>query len=116
MNKNPFLKRLIKDKKKDIIHSSAYAKAQNTGIGSSSVESFQKRREIDRHRTIVRRYNESKIVTDANANKPKPRIYKPDNEKPDTSSKKPTASSRKMITLSTRHNNPPIRRNPGISR
>ena len=63
---NPFLRRLIKEDKKDILHSSTYAKAQNKdGIGVDSVESFTKRREIDRNRTIIRGYDDSKIESES---------------------------------------------------
>ena len=60
---NPFLKRLMKDEKEDIVHSSTYAQAQNDGgIGAASSESFEKRRKIDMERTQVRRYGESKVA------------------------------------------------------
>ena len=60
---NPFLKRLMKENKGDVIHSSAYAQAQNVGgIGAASAESFEKRRKIDAKRTQVRRYGESKVA------------------------------------------------------
>ena len=63
--KNPFLKRLMKDTKETVVHSSAYAKAQNDGgIGVTSTESFSERMKIDRNRTVVRRYGESRIVND----------------------------------------------------
>ena len=64
--KNPFLHRLMKDDKKDVIHSSAYARAQSGGgMGVDSVESFAARRAVDAKREAVRRYNESKIVGEA---------------------------------------------------
>ena len=60
---NPFLNRLIKDDKADILHSSAYARAQRSGgMGTDSVESFAERRKIDRNRTVIRGYNDSKIA------------------------------------------------------
>ena len=60
---NPFLKRLMKEEKKDVMHSSAYGQAQNVGgMGVASTESFEKRRKIDMGRTQVRRYGESKVA------------------------------------------------------
>ena len=60
---NPFLNRLMKDDKADILHSSAYARAQSSGgMGADSVESFAERRKIDRNRTVIRGYNDSKIA------------------------------------------------------
>lgn len=60
---NPFVNRLMKDNKEDIIHSSAYARAQRSGMGVDSVESFAERRRIDRNRTVVRRYSDSRIAS-----------------------------------------------------
>ena len=66
MNKNPFLKRLMKETKGDVVHSSAYAEAQNAGgIGTTSTESFAARREIDSNRTVVKGYRDSRVVNDA---------------------------------------------------
>lgn len=60
------LKRIMDEKKEDVIHSSAYAEAQNQGgIGSSSMQSFGQRRAIDQHRSVVRRYSDSKIATES---------------------------------------------------
>lgn len=77
MDKNPFLHRLIKEKKEDVVHSSAYAQAQNAGIGASSTQSFEKRREIDQNRTVVRGYGDSKIVSEAPSNAPRAKTYDP---------------------------------------
>ena len=64
--KNPFLKRLIRESKSEIMHSSGYATAQNsTGMGATSTESFAKRRSIDRNRKMVRGYGSSQIVNEA---------------------------------------------------
>ena len=66
MDRNPFLKRLMKDTKSDVVHSSAYAKAQNAGgIGSASVQSFAERQAIESNRTIVKGYKDSRVVNDA---------------------------------------------------
>ena len=64
-NINPLLHRLIKEKKEDVVHTSAYAEAQNkSGIGSASVQSFTERRRIDLNRSSVGRYKDSEIVKD----------------------------------------------------
>ncbi len=62
----PLLNRLMKEKKGDVVHSSAYAKAQNQGgIGSSSMQSFEQRKIIEQNRSIVRKYGDSKIANEA---------------------------------------------------
>ena len=62
----PLLKRIMKEKKEDVIHSSAYAEAQNQGgIGSSSMQTFEQRKAIDQNRSMVRKYSDSKIATEA---------------------------------------------------
>ena len=97
---NPFLKRLMKDKKEDVVHSSAYAKVQNSnGIGVASVETFSGRLAIEQNRQVVRGYGDSKIVNEARGNAPRAKKYEP----PETS-----GPERRAI--------PPIRKNPGISR
>ena len=66
MEKNPFLHRLMKDKKDDIVHSSAYAEAQNSeGIGAASVQSFEDRKKIEANRTTIQGYRDSRLVNDA---------------------------------------------------
>lgn len=60
------LKRLMKEKKEDVVHSSAYAEAQNQGgIGSVSTQTFNQRREIDQRRSVIRKYSDSKVATEA---------------------------------------------------
>ena len=60
------LKRIMKEKKEDVVHSSAYAEAQNQGgIGSVSTQTFNQRREIDRNRSVIRKYSDSKVATEA---------------------------------------------------
>ena len=96
MDKNPFLERLMKDKTEDVAHSSAYAQAQNKGnIGVASTESFAKRRAIDRNRMAVRRYGESKVVTETGSGVITAKKFEAEPHTPAT---------------------PPARRNPGISR
>ena len=79
---NPFLKRLMKDKKEDVAHSSAYGKVQNArGIGVASTESFATRRAMNRNRTMVRRYDESKVVTEVGDGVPKAMKYDAEQDK-----------------------------------
>ena len=59
------LKRLMKEKKEDVVHSSAYAEAQNQGgIGAVSAQSFNQRRNIDQNRSVIRKYGDSKVVAE----------------------------------------------------
>ena len=62
--KNPILKYVMKDdKKEDIFHSSAYGVSQNgQGIGVSSTESFETRQKIDNNRHFVQGYKDSGMV------------------------------------------------------
>ena len=63
--KNPFLKRLMKDTKSDVIHSSSYASAQNAGnIGAASTETFAQRKDIKQNRQMVNNYGTSRLVND----------------------------------------------------
>lgn len=72
IQKNPFLKYMMKDKKEDVFHSSAYAKAQNGGnIGSASTESYQVRVNVNQARTKVKGYRDSEIMAGAKMNVPK---------------------------------------------
>ena len=65
MDKNPFLKRLIKDNREDIVHTSAYAKAQNAGgMGTASTQGFGDRMRVEQNRTVVGRYRDSKVVNE----------------------------------------------------
>lgn len=76
MNINPFLKYVMKDKKEDIFHSSAYGKAQNAGgMGTASSVSFSQRMNIDRNRKTVRGYRDSRIVNEARGGFPKAEQY-----------------------------------------
>ena len=73
---NPFLKRLIKEETKDVIHTSAYGEAQNSGkMGTASTSSFLDRLRIDRNRSRVRGYDESKIVNETRENGPEAKKY-----------------------------------------
>ncbi|MCR5700309.1 MAG: hypothetical protein K6G49_02680 [Candidatus Saccharibacteria bacterium] len=69
MEKNPFLARLMKDKSKDVLHSSAYAEAQGAGkMGAASTQSFAERQRVETNRTTVRGYKDSRVVNDALGN------------------------------------------------
>lgn len=83
IQKNPFLKYLIKDEKQDVLHSSGYAKAQNgASMGASSSESFAARVKIDQDRQRVRRYNDSRLVAGARMNAPRAKTYEPPKKEP----------------------------------
>ncbi|MBQ8985020.1 hypothetical protein IJ076_00450 [Candidatus Saccharibacteria bacterium] len=76
IQKNPFLKYMMKDKKEDVFHSSAYAKVQNgAGIGAASTESYRVRVNIDRNRQVVRGYKDSKIINDSKNQIQKAKTY-----------------------------------------
>ena len=76
MEKNPFLKYLIKEKKEDILHTSAYAKVQNgDAFGASSTQSFEERKKVEANRQIVRGYNDSKLMQQARVSAPRAATY-----------------------------------------
>lgn len=80
LQKNPFLKYLIKDEKQDVFHSSGYAKVQSGNtIGAASTESYQVRVNVNQNRTRIRGYNDSRIVTGARMNAPKAKTFAPPN-------------------------------------
>lgn len=62
---NPFLKRLMKDRKEDIIHTSTYAEAQNQGIGSTSSSTFTERQRVEQNRTVVQSYRDAQLVRES---------------------------------------------------
>ena len=75
---NPFSKYVIKDKKKDIVHTSVYGKIQSgDAIGSVSTESFEKRMKMEENRQIVKGYNDSKLVGSTFSNGPRAEKYTP---------------------------------------
>lgn len=65
-NKAALLARMMgRQSKKDFLHSSGYAKIRNgEGMGAVSTESFVRRRAIDRGRSRVRTYGESRLVVE----------------------------------------------------
>ena len=74
--KNPFIKYIMREKKEDIFHSSAYGKAQSAeAMGVASVESFGKRMEIDGNRQVIKRYNDSRIMNGAYVNGQRAKEY-----------------------------------------
>ena len=138
---NPFFRRLSKEDKKDILHSSAYAKAQNSGgIGADSVESFNRRREIDQKRAVIRKYDDSKVAVESGVHSEEARDSEmgksergKDRFKLEKSSVGYGRYSRKMRdtgedakgtakfgfvepSSNRPESGPPARRNPGISR
>ena len=105
---NPFIKYVMKEKKEDIFHSSAYGKAQNgEAIGAASVEGFDERLKIDRNRQIVKGYNDSRVVNGVYANGPKAKKYVPLEEK----GKKEIGGAAKMA--STKSAPKPVTITPG---
>lgn len=57
------LNRLMRDEKKDIVHSSGFAKAQNgDSMGAASGESFKRRQNIEKSRQVIRSYGDSRIA------------------------------------------------------
>ena len=81
MDKNPFLHRLMKEKKEDVVHSSAFSEAQNDGkIGSASTSSFSEKINIEQNRKVVKGYSDSKIVGETWGNKSKAKVYDKDQE------------------------------------
>ena len=76
IQKNPFLKYLVKEQMPDVVHSSVYAKAQNeNGIGAASTESYEVRVKIDKNRQKIRGYRDSGLINDAKMNTSKARAY-----------------------------------------
>ena len=89
MQKNPFLKYVMKDNKEDVFHSSAYAKAQNGSIiGAASSESYAVRVNIDKNRQTVRGYGDSELMAGAKKMAPRAKTYTPPPKNPGISPKK----------------------------
>lgn len=76
--KNPFLKYVMKnDKKEDIFHSSTYGISQSgEAMGVASSEAFSKRRSLDHNRQYVAGFKESQLVTGA-PGQPRAKTYTP---------------------------------------
>ncbi len=76
MDKNPFLKYVMKAEKGEVFHSSAYGKAQNgAAMGVASTESFAKRKMMEQNRQRVRGYRDAEVVSQARAGAPRARTY-----------------------------------------
>lgn len=132
------LKFIMKEKTKDVIHSSAYAQAQNGGnMGAASTQSFAERQKINQNRQRIRGYNDSRVVSQAFASSGvKAKTYTPPEPKDTFSSSRDTGTANRGTldrgttgrnTLSgpqpstnlrggTNTPPPPMRKNPGISR
>ena len=96
VQKNPFLKYLIKDKKEDIFHSSGYAKAQNgSNIGAASVEPYKVRVNIGQHRRIVKGYRDSEIMTGSKNKDIRAKTYTPPADEGKSRSARPPVSVKK---------------------
>ena len=79
---NPFLKYVMKSKKEDIFHSSAYGKAQGgCNMGATSAETFNKRREMEKNRQNVSSYQNSAIMGGTMRNGPRAKSYTPPTKK-----------------------------------
>ena len=73
---NPLLKYLSKTTKKDVMHTSAYAQAQNKdGMGASSTRSFTERMRVERNRQRIQGYNSSRLVSQTFAVGPRAKTY-----------------------------------------
>ena len=72
----------MKANKEDVVHSSAYAKAQNErGIGTASTETFSARIRINQNRTNVKAYGDSRVVNDSLTGIPKAKTYEKSQDK-----------------------------------
>ena len=120
--KNPMLKFIMKEKKGNVVHTSVYAEAQNSGkFGASSTRSFSDRMRIKGNRQRIREYNDSRIVTEAYASSgiraktyeaPKTQdAFLNKNEK--TTSVAPTKQTSKNTNSSEKSSTV---RNPGVSK
>ena len=131
---DPLLKRLMNSRKQDILHTSGYAGMQNGDrMGAASAESFHHRAEIDRARSFVGRYKDSRVMRESRNTLPKSESYGGEHwaarrdegafSRPDVVDAK--ARMERMERFEPGHLNgqvsggsgqPPARRNPGISR
>lgn len=126
VDKNPLLKHMMKAKTEDVIHSSAYAQVQNQqGIGSASTESFADRMKIEKNRTRIRAYGDSKVVNDSFGQAPRPKVYNAEADKSqrmqfrDNNSAaigRASMTNRAGATPPPKPAAPPMWKKPGISR
>ena len=125
MDKNPLLKYVMKADKEDVLHSSAYGKAQNgAGMGVTSSESFETRRRIDENRKVVGGYGSSRVATQVIGNGPRAKVYTPPSGEAaglgmrgGVTTNRNFAVGASVGSASAAPARPPMpRRNPGISR
>ena len=73
---NPFLKRIMKTKKKDIFHSSTFGQVQNgSSLGAASGQSFNQRMSVERNRKLVRGYSDARVLNGAYSSAPKAKKF-----------------------------------------
>lgn len=111
---------IMKKKTEDVIHSSAYAEAQNSGgIGAASTQSFSDRMKIEKDRSRIRGYNDSRLVSQARAlSGIKAKTYEAPERKDGFLDRKSqtNASFAKKPNGASGLSRPPVVRNPGISK
>ena len=119
MDKNPLLHRLMKDTKDDVIHSSGYAEAQNSGsMGAASAASFAARQALEQNRTTIKKYSASQIANNSYGNTMRAKTYEPKKEAPNYVDRFKNNQAGSSNTPPTPENRPapPARKNPGIFR
>jgi len=82
MDKNPLLKYMMDDEKReDFFHTSRHARIQSgANMGAASTETFAQRRMIDQNRTRVKKYSDSRIAAQAMVGHERPKVYTPPNK------------------------------------
>ena len=72
------IQRIAKTQTEDVLHSSAYAGAQNgESFGAASAESFRQRQSIEEQRKFVRGYRNSRIIGTSALSGPKAKSFEP---------------------------------------
>ena len=109
---------IMKKKTEDVVHSSAYAEAQNRGgIGAASTQSFNDRMRIENNRDRIRGYNDSRVVSQARASSGiKAKTYEAPERKDGflDGKSQANASFTKKSNGANGLSRPPVVRNPGI--
>lgn len=83
--KNPFLEYIMKDKKEDIFHSSAYGKAQSGNmIGATSSEPFSVRLNTEKNRQIIKNYANSSLISSIAKNTQQAKSFTKDTSRSDS--------------------------------
>lgn len=105
--KNPILKYVMKDdKKEDIFHSSAYGVSQNgQGMGVASTESFAARQQINNNRQFVQGFKDSGMVRSM-PGAPRAKTYEPPKQTTPMVSNRQSQPARQSMPL----NSPSIHR------